>query len=498
MATERQFRHEDFAVPRRGWKVRTVAHPSGHRVRIAFPPGRRRKGSGQVISILHPIAGANPCANPCIANPDVVEWVAIQSNRGIAQAWGEASEGYRQRVLESLKVDSAGEHAKKPWKELPAAVKRAITGKPAKNVFDTPRERAAYAAGLERGGAALGAAEEKLRARRASRVERMMRSGLGRNPLQIRKATYRGKPGFHIEGRVTPGDFMTRVFTESRESAERIKAKLRAGEEIKTEDFNPGEVVLLNAAAEGWKTVSGVPVGRSDFAYVGDPERTETWKLPLHDDGHIRNAMGRFSRTDLPQSARREVAEKIVAAARRRGIASAAFEAKHLGRRNPETSPDVHEGADLYRQFHDRDPKQLVEVQEADEVRGTYVALGKLAELVFRAPSGARIKLDFTDDETKLASSPQGTQLYLIGGDQALNGGLEKFGSDTSKDFVDLGEAESVTYLARKKANSFHEAYWKHKLGEDGGTRPWGFYDQIRKRIYLVGGSYTVSDWIRN
>jgi hypothetical protein len=64
MASKRQYRHEDISTPPKGWKVRTKTLPSGHLVRIAFPPGRRRKGSGEVVSILHPL-GKNPCQNPC-------------------------------------------------------------------------------------------------------------------------------------------------------------------------------------------------------------------------------------------------------------------------------------------------------------------------------------------------------------------------------------------------------------------------------------------------
>jgi hypothetical protein len=48
-----------------GWRIRTVAHSGGHRVRVAFPPGRRRKGSGKLVSILHPKGERNPCeVNP--------------------------------------------------------------------------------------------------------------------------------------------------------------------------------------------------------------------------------------------------------------------------------------------------------------------------------------------------------------------------------------------------------------------------------------------------
>jgi hypothetical protein len=55
-----RFRHEDVSAVPSGWKVRTVKHRD-HRVRVAFPPGRRHVGSGRLVSILHP-AGENPCS----------------------------------------------------------------------------------------------------------------------------------------------------------------------------------------------------------------------------------------------------------------------------------------------------------------------------------------------------------------------------------------------------------------------------------------------------
>src|SRR5713101_6842504 len=54
-----RFRHEDREAVPRGWKVRTVK-AGKHRVRVAFPPGRRQKGSGRLVSVLHPV-GENPC-----------------------------------------------------------------------------------------------------------------------------------------------------------------------------------------------------------------------------------------------------------------------------------------------------------------------------------------------------------------------------------------------------------------------------------------------------
>jgi hypothetical protein len=59
MATAAQFRTEEIAKAPRGWKVRTVKRGE-HELRIGFPPGPRKKGSGKVLEILHPKKEKNP------------------------------------------------------------------------------------------------------------------------------------------------------------------------------------------------------------------------------------------------------------------------------------------------------------------------------------------------------------------------------------------------------------------------------------------------------
>jgi hypothetical protein len=49
----KNFRTEHVAKVPRGWHVRTVTQ-GDHEVRIAFPAGRRKTGSGHVVEILHP------------------------------------------------------------------------------------------------------------------------------------------------------------------------------------------------------------------------------------------------------------------------------------------------------------------------------------------------------------------------------------------------------------------------------------------------------------
>lgn len=57
---EGQYRHEDVALVPKGHRVRTVLSGQ-HRVRVAFPPGPRRKGSGKLVAVLHPKSEKN-CA----------------------------------------------------------------------------------------------------------------------------------------------------------------------------------------------------------------------------------------------------------------------------------------------------------------------------------------------------------------------------------------------------------------------------------------------------
>lgn len=168
---------------------------------------------------------------------------------------------------------------------------------------------------------------------------------------------------------------------------------------------------------------------------------------------------------------------------------------KHHMRKASRKNPDapLREATDLYREFHGRSPSKVIEMQASDARRGTYSALGELAELHFKAPNRELIKLGFEGNHVKLASSPDGNQLYLIGGDQAMPEDLLKqFGVEGEKDFVDLGEAVSIVYVTRKRFDHFKVSAYVHKFGEEGGYRPEGFYNRLQRNIILAGGSYHI------
>jgi HK97 family phage prohead protease len=55
----------------------------------------------------------------------------------------------------------------------------------------------------------------------------------------------------------------------------------------------------------------------SDFAYVDDNGEGH---LPIHDEAHVKAALGRFNQTELPAGAKKGAAKKILAAAKKFGI----------------------------------------------------------------------------------------------------------------------------------------------------------------------------------
>lgn len=75
------------------------------------------------------------------------------------------------------------------------------------------------------------------------------------------------------------------------------------------------------------KRVAGEDLTADCFAYVGDPEKTDTWKLPIKFSDeektkrHIRNALARFDQTKgIPADEKDKVKAKIHAAAKEHGI----------------------------------------------------------------------------------------------------------------------------------------------------------------------------------
>lgn len=75
------------------------------------------------------------------------------------------------------------------------------------------------------------------------------------------------------------------------------------------------------------KSVGGEELHVDAFAFVGDPKDPETWKLPIHDCSHAKNAMARFGQTDgIPAEEKKAVGRKIAAKAKTCGFDVKVFE----------------------------------------------------------------------------------------------------------------------------------------------------------------------------
>ncbi|MBZ5532610.1 MAG: hypothetical protein LAO20_14350 [Acidobacteriia bacterium] len=189
----------------------------------------------------------------------------------------------------------------------------------------------------------------------------------------------------------------------------------------------------------------------------------------------------------------------------------------------PRGNPNATDQAkDLYEQFHKRAPEGEFDLQVSAKRRKDYTILGplvalgvngekfdkinprpdavvqhweKLPHMAFlTGPQVDQVKRVLDDPHqylkeiALLASSPNGKQLYVIC-TEPLEIDVSQFETDTQKDFVDLGEATFVVYVAKKP----HEVLeWVHVFGEEGGERPRLVFDKLTKQVLFVGGSYRV------
>jgi hypothetical protein len=181
-------------------------------------------------------------------------------------------------------------------------------------------------------------------------------------------------------------------------------------------------------------------------------------------------------------------------------IRSARLSRNPKRKKNPE---ETTQAVRLFQKFHGKGPKGIAEAQRSAVIREDYTAVGKLVALCmddFGWPDKKITNewdklpaITFDKDGVTLASSPNGRQLYFIGGRQNLDGCLADFdGVDPSKDLIDLGEVFVIVYEARKSHNNFEPTDWVHQLGGKNKERPRLMYDKLKKEMFLAGGEYFI------
>ena len=105
---------------------------------------------------------------------------------------------------------------------------------------------------------------------------------------------------------------------------------VRAAKAVRRAEKRAAFVATLEKRAEDnkvrTKRVDGKNLPASAFAFVGDKNDTSTWKLPIHDAAHVRNALARLNQTEGLGDKKAAVIRKVKAAAKKFGIDAASLD----------------------------------------------------------------------------------------------------------------------------------------------------------------------------
>jgi hypothetical protein len=165
----------------------------------------------------------------------------------------------------------------------------------------------------------------------------------------------------------------------------------------------------------------------------------------------------------------------------------AANETGRRGMRNPESS-----AAEMYESFHGKPSEEVLEIGETVHYHENLAGLGTLQEIKVDCFSGYSAELKFGPD-TQLCSNEEGTQLYIVGGDQSLDLRELKFkDEEIEKDHVAVGVITEITYNTEKGFHNFKPTDYYHELGEETGYQPILTYDTRSQLLTIAGGAYRI------
>jgi hypothetical protein len=153
---------------------------------------------------------------------------------------------------------------------------------------------------------------------------------------------------------------------------------------------------------------------------------------------------------------------------------------------NPES-----DAAQLYEDFHGKPPSETLEIVTDKQEHEWLTQLGLLVELKVATLTNLDATLSFEKDAPNLCSSENGRQLYIEGGDQALDlKALKMDGDKWLKDSMMIGVAYELTYQTEKGFQNFKLTDYYHKLGEETGVQPFLLYDPRNQLLSISGGQY--------
>lgn len=163
---------------------------------------------------------------------------------------------------------------------------------------------------------------------------------------------------------------------------------------------------------------------------------------------------------------------------------------RRLRRANPES-----DAARVYEDFHGRPAGETLEIIEEKLEHEWLTQLGLLVELKVAAVTKVNAIIAFDKDAPNLCCSEDCRQLYIEGGDQALDLAVLKLDGDKwLKDSMVIGVLYELTYQTKKGFHKFKLTEYFHRLGEETGDKPTLLYDPNNKKLSVSGGAYEIRD----
>jgi hypothetical protein len=173
-------------------------------------------------------------------------------------------------------------------------------------------------------------------------------------------------------------------------------------------------------------------------------------------------------------------------------------------RKNP-----VDKAAEVYREFHGREPDEVITITEKVHVHDTLSGVGVLESLTIAAIDGVSMVKLSGFKGALLAQSEDKRQLFIEGGDQSVN--LKDFGIEPTKRHEQevLGTATEIAYETRKDhlgeaGGAGERAIHVHPFGSRRGMAagdprkgkanrlPIVFYDVRNRKLAFAGGTYDL------
>jgi hypothetical protein len=144
----------------------------------------------------------------------------------------------------------------------------------------------------------------------------------------------------------------------------------------------------------------------------------------------------------------------------------------------------------MYQTFHGKAPGRIVEYDELVNFPHHFAEMGRLVELRIDLDSANR-KFPFTSfGDCKVVCTPDGQNIYFVGGDQRIN--LADLDIGGEKDFIELGPCVYICYHTTKDFHDFAPIDYFHEFGEEDGVTPMLAYDRLNQKLFLMGGNYHV------